>query len=250
MDKYAQFADFLKTAKNIFVLTGAGMSTDSGIKDFRSEDGLYNQEDEDFKGHDPEYMLSSRCLYNEPKLFYKYYRKYFAPDNFSPNEGHKILAEFEQKFNMSIATQNIDGLHEMAGSKKVYNLHGTSSKCYCTKCKKKFKPDDIFKSESLIPKCPNCKGVGFIRPAITLYGELLPENDFYDATVSASNADLMIVLGSSLVVYPVAYFVTNYAPKNRKLIIVNKQETPFDNKADLVIHEDITEVLKKVKENL
>ena len=164
--------EYIKESKKIVFFGGAGVSTESGIPDFRSKDGLYNQHDVQFDKYEPEYLLSRECLYNNPKVFYEFYRQKMDTRNIEPNITHKVLAKMEQIGKLeAIVTQNIDGLHQKAGSKNVFEIHGTTRRNYCSKCKMEYHPDFIFNTKDAIPKC-ECRGL--IRPDVTLYGENLP----------------------------------------------------------------------------
>ena len=234
----------ISEAKHIAFFGGAGVSTESGIPDFRSKNGLYNQHDVQFDKYEPEYLLSHSCLYNEPKVFYEFYRQKLNCEGIQPNITHKYLAKLEETGKrVSVITQNIDGLHQKAGSKEVYEIHGTTLKNYCTKCGKEFPADAIFKSEEAIPRCPDCKGVGFIRPAVTLYEEKLPVA-FTEAVLALHKADLMIVAGTSLMVYPACTLISEYYGDN--LVIINNTETDKDKFANLIFHENLGDVFTRL----
>ena len=235
--------EYIDNANKIVFFGGAGVSTESGIPDFRSKDGLYNQHDVQFEQYEPEYLLSSDCLYDKPEVFYEFYRQKMDTRNIEPNITHKKLAELEQKKDLWIVTQNIDGLHQKAGSKNVLEIHGTTQSVYCEDCHKTFPYDYIFESKDAVPKCPECGGV--IRPRVTLYGEMLPP-DFVQASYKIMDADLLIVGGTSLSVYP-ANSLVNKRYFNGKLIIINMSETEKDNIADLVIHDSLGKVFEQLK---
>lgn len=229
---------------------GAGVSTASGIPDFRSADGLYNQKNE--FNVTPEYLLSRECLNHNPKMFYKFYRDKFDVRNYEPNEVHKKLVEMEQRGYLSgIITQNVDCLHQKAGSKNVAEIHGTISKNYCSLCEAEYEEGYIFENTEVIPRCTSCKKpMGFIRPRVTLYGENLPTEEMNKAfeyvegnkEKNIPHANLMIVGGTSLKVSPANQFVSTYY--GRYLVIMNREQTPFDLYADIVFREDINEVFK------
>lgn len=229
---------------------GAGVSTASGIPDFRSSNGLYSQEK--VYGRKPEYLLSKSCFNHEPKLFYKYYRENFDVRNYEPNEVHKKLAEMEQRGYLNgIITQNVDCLHQKAGSKNVAEIHGTLSESFCIKCGETYDINYIFENKDEIPRCSKCgKGVGYVRPRITLYEEQLPvveTNKAYlymngSETENINPANLLIVGGTSLLVSPANTYVTNYFGKY--LVIMNREKTPYDQYADIIFREDINEVFK------
>ena len=231
----------IKESNNIVVFTGAGVSTDSGLKDFRSKDGLYNE----INDYPAEYLLSSECFYHHPDLFYDYYKKNFNCLKYEPNDTHKLLKLLEEKNKLkAIITQNIDGLHTKAGSKVVYEIHGTVFKNHCIKCGKEYDAEYVFNSKG-IPKC-SCNGI--IKPDVVLYGESLPEDAFTNGIKAISNADLLIVMGSSLTVYPASSMI-DYAI-NKKLVIINQDKTPYDYKADLIINDNLAKVSKKIMESI
>lgn len=235
--------EYIDNANKIVFFGGAGVSTESGIPDFRSKDGLYNQHDVQFEQYEPEYLLSCDCLYDKPEVFYEFYRQKMDTRNIEPNITHYKLAELEQKKDLWIITQNIDGLHQKAGSKNVLEIHGTTQSVYCEDCHKQFPYDYIFESKDAVPKCPECDGV--IRPRVTLYGEMLPP-EFGTASYKIMDADLLIVGGTSLTVYP-ANSLVNRRIFNGKLVIINKSETEKDNIADLVIHDSLGKVFEQLK---
>lgn len=243
LEKIKTLQEYIDNANKIVFFGGAGVSTESGIPDFRSKDGLYNQHDVQFEKYQPEYLLSNDCLYNEPEVFYEFYRQKMDTRNIEPNIIHYKLAELEQKKDLWIVTQNIDGLHQKAGSKNVLEIHGTTQSVYCEDCGKKFSYDYIFESKDKVPKCPECDGV--IRPIITLYGEMLPP-EFSIASSKIMDADLLIVGGTSLTVLPASDLV-NRRFFNGKLVIINKSETEKDNKADLVIHDSLSKVFEQLR---
>lgn len=167
---YEQLREYIEESNNIVFFGGAGVSTESGIPDFRSKDGLYNQHNIQFEKYNPEYLLSRECLYNNPKVFYEFYRQKMDTRNIEPNITHKVLAKMEEIGKLkAIVTQNIDGLHQKAGSKNVFEIHGTTQRNYCSKCKMEYHSDFLFNTKDAIPKC-ECGGL--IRPDVTLYGEL------------------------------------------------------------------------------
>ena len=217
---------------------GAGVSTESGIKDFRGKNGLYKEEQK--FNLPPEYMLSNNCLINEPELFFDYYKTKMDARWAKPNITHKYLTKLERKGKLkAIVTQNIDGLHQKSGSKNVLEVHGTTYRCHCMKCNKEYNGDVIFESIN-IPKC-DCGGI--IRPNVILYGEMLPE-DFLKAKEEISKADLLIVAGTSLTVQPASSLI-EFCRGN--LVIINIDETPYDRYATLVINKPLGEVFSKLK---
>jgi len=244
MDKIKQLAELIKNAKKIACLTGAGMSTESGIPDYRSTSGLY-------RTLTSEEVFDIDRFNRNPSEFYKVIGPlYCSIVEAQPNAGHLALAELESKFgkNVSVATQNIDGLHQKAGSSKVFEVHGTMHTLTCRKCGAQIVSDDylpLFKNgETLYCKCG-----GVFKPDITFYGESLPEKAFSDAIRAFRCCDLAIVLGTSLVVYPAAS-LPSQKPFSSKLVIINRSETSMDEEADLVINDSIGGVLPKALELL
>lgn len=236
------FEQMLNEAKHIVLFSGAGISTESGIKDFRSEDGLYNEKDEDFSKYNPEYLLSKDCLNHNPKVFYHFYKKKMDCRDYEPNVTHLFFANLEKMGKkVSVVTQNIDGLHTKAGSTDVYEIHGTTMDNYCVKCGKTFPVDYVFDSKDTIPRCNVCGGNSMVRPNVTLYGEQLQH--FREATNVMEKADLCVVAGTSLNVYPAANLVSDF---EGKLVVVNRESTFADNFADLVFHESLGDVFKEL----
>ena len=216
---------------------GAGVSTASGIPDFRSADGIFIRNAE----LSPEQIVSAPFFHNFPEEFYKFYKEKMLFPSARPNAAHKKLAELEQKGKLrAVITQNIDGLHQAAGSKNVVELHGSVHRNYCMRCGKSFDLNYIVDSKG-IPACP-CGGT--IKPDVVLYGESLNPRDIELAEKYTSEADLLIVGGTSLAVYPAASFVYNFRGKH--LVLVNKSVTGADSAADLVFHDDIAEVFSKL----
>lgn len=212
---------------------GAGVSTDSGIPDFRGNGGLYDAKDES-----NEYSLSRQCLTNEPEKFFQFFRKNMVFEDAKPNAAHFALASLEERGILkAVITQNIDGLHQKAGSKRVIELHGASGRCYCTKCGKVFDNGIILCNN--VPYCDKCGGL--VRPDVTLYGETLDGFNFADARQEISAADVLIVGGSSLVVDPAASLIRAF--QGEHLIIINYTPTPYDGIAEFVIRDSISEVL-------
>ena len=220
--KIQKLKEFIEKADNIVFFGGAGVSTESGVPDFRSKDGLYNQHDVRFDKYQPEYLLSHSCLVNEPEVFYEFYRQKLDTHGIEPNAAHYALAELEKRGKLTaVITQNIDGLHQKAGSKVVYEIHGTTARNYCSRCKKSYPSDYIFKSTDPVPRC-ECGGI--IRCDVTLYEEQLPEDAVSGAIDAVYNADMLIIGGTSLTVYPAASYINYF--KGRYLAIINK--TPLD----------------------
>ena len=222
---------------------GAGVSTESGIPDFRSKDGLYNRHDVQFDAYSPEYLLSHECLYYESKVFFEYYRQKMNVDGILPNPAHLKLAELERAGKLdAVITQNIDGLHGKAGSRRVFEIHGTTEECFCDRCGKQFPGSRIFNSDEPVPHC-DCGGM--IRPRVTLYGEGLPEEAWDGAIAALYRAELFIVGGTSLMVYP-ANTMLHYF-RGSKLVVINREATSYDSEADLVFRENIGEVLSRIE---
>lgn len=231
----------IKKARNIVAFTGAGVSTESNIPDFRSEKGLYFAE-KDY-GYAPEIILSHSFWKNNTELFYKYYFDQMIHKDAKPNNAHKGLKYLEDMGKLKmVITQNIDGLHQEAGSRNVIELHGSVYRNYCIKCGKFYELDQLEKDENGIPRCPNCKGI--VKPDVTLYEEAL-DSGVTDGAISAiEKADMLIIIGTSLVVYPAAGFVNYF--KGSDVVLINKSKTPYDHKADLVISKPAGEVFEKI----
>lgn len=240
-EKIKRINELVNEGKVVF-FGGAGVSTASGMKDFRSADGLYNEKNE-FR-YPPETMLSHDFFYKKPKLFYEFYRKKMNSLPYDPNIVHLTLAEWEKKGLLdAIITQNIDNLHQKAGSKNVIEIHGTSMKNYCAnkKCKKEFDDiNEIFYGETDFPVCPECGTI--IKPDIVLYGEQTKRLD--DAMSVLATAKTLIIAGCSLQVYPAANLVQYFYGDN--LIVINRDSVPNEQWANIVIHDD----MKKVFEDL
>lgn len=235
--KIRELKEIIKESNNIVFFGGAGVSTASGLKDFRSKDGLYNEKN-NLLNVSPEFMLNVSCFYSFTKEFYKYYKANMNSLNVKPNIVHEYLVKLEQLGKLkAIITQNIDGLHQKAGSKNVLELHGTIYKNHCIKCGKEYSAEYVFNSEDI----PRCECGSIIKPNVVLYGEMLPE-DFVLAEKYISECDLLIVAGTSLIVEPAASLINYFRGKN--LVIINNDETPYDKKATLIINEDLTSVFK------
>lgn len=242
-DKIAQLQKIIDESDNIVFFGGAGVSTESGIPDFRSVDGLYNQQ---WK-YPPEEIISHSFFYKNTKEFYRFYRAKLLPSGFKPNAAHLKLAEMEAKGKLkAIVTQNIDGLHQKAGSKTVYELHGSTLRNYCLECGEFYDETIIAESETTEDKLPHCKKCGgLIKPDVVLYEEGLDQQIIENSIDAISSADTLIIGGTSLVVYPAAGFVRYFRGKN--LVLLNKSETSMDSSATLVIHEPIGKVLEQIK---
>lgn len=237
-EKIVQLAKIISETDNIVFFGGAGVSTESGIPDFRSVDGLYNQKYD----YPPETILSHTFYRRKPEEFWRFYRDKLIIEGVLPNKAHRKLAQWEEEGKLrAIVTQNIDGLHQLAGSKNVLELHGSTLRNYCEDCGE-FYDIDFIKSTSGVPKCPKCGGP--IKPDVVLYEEGL-DNDIITKSVKAiSEADVLIIGGTSLVVYPAAGLVDYY--KGNKLILVNRDQTSRDSQADLVIQGSIGEVFSQL----
>ncbi|SHJ46158.1 NAD-dependent deacetylase [Dethiosulfatibacter aminovorans DSM 17477] len=243
MNKIGKLREIIKNSNYIVFFGGAGVSTESNIPDFRSEEGLYSARE--VYNHSPEEMLSISFFNNHTETFYRYYREYILHPEAQPNDAHKTLAMLEKEGILkAVITQNIDGLHQKAGSREVLELHGSVERNYCSSCHKKFGLEYITDSIG-VPKCNRCGKL--VRPDVVLYGEGL-ETEVIDKSIHyIENADTLIVGGTSLVVYPAAGLIRYFKGKN--LVLINKSGTPFDARADLVINESIGKVLKKAVEN-
>ncbi|MBO6178819.1 MAG: NAD-dependent protein deacylase [Selenomonadaceae bacterium] len=246
MSKVDELAEILKNSRKAVFFGGAGMSTESGIPDFRSADGIYSQSlNQKFR---PEEMASHSFLVNHPEEFFEFYRQRMMFMNAKPNEGHFALATLEEQGILkAVVTQNIDGLHQMAGSKTVYELHGSSLRWPCIKCGKVYPMEYALQDENKpIPHCADCGDV--VRPGVVLYEEGLDDEIVENAIKAIGEADTLIVGGTSLVVYPAAGMIRYFRGKN--LVIINKTETSADSRANLVIREPIGETLHKAVNRL
>lgn len=241
---YDKLREYIEESNNIVFFGGAGVSTESGIPDFRSKDGLYNQHDIRFDKYEPEYLLSRECLYHNPKVFYEFYRQKMDTRNIEPNITHNVLAKMERIGKLkAIVTQNIDGLHQKAGSKNVFEIHGTTQRNYCSKCKKEYSSDYIFTTNEIIPKC-ECRGQ--IRPDVTLYGENLPENAVIGAINAIQKADMLIVGGTSLKVYPAANYISYFSGEH--LVVINREKIiiMLNEDTDLTIIDSLGNVFREI----
>ena len=224
-------------SNSIVFFGGAGVSTESGIPDFRSPDGLYNQK------YDvpPEELLSHGYFFSHTEKFYEFYREKMICLDAKPNKAHIKLAELEKVGKLkAVITQNIDGLHSAAGSKKVYELHGSVHRNFCLDCGKSYSAEDILASNGI----PHCTCGGLIKPDVVLYGENLDDATVTGALSAIESCDTLIIGGTSLTVYPAAGFIRYFKGKN--LVLINMSSTPFDSEADIVIHDKVGEVLDKI----
>ena len=239
MNNIDKLKKMIDEVDNIVVITGAGVSTDSGLKDFRSSDGIYNIKLDYNKS--PEYMLSNMCFYNETDLFYDFYKKYMIVDNIVPNNTHNYLKKLEDSGKLKcVITQNIDGLHKLAGNKNVYEIHGSIYRNYCIKCHKEYDLNYV-KNSNGVPRC-DCGGI--IKPDVVLYGEMLPEEEYNNSIKYISKCDMLMVLGTSLTVFPASDLINYF--RGKYLVIINRDSTSYDNRADLVIHDNLKDVFKRI----
>lgn len=237
---YEDLKKIIDNAEKIVFFGGAGVSTESGIPDFRGTGGLYRQNDPVFKDVSPERILSASFLRDFPEEFYRYFRERMIYSHAKPNGAHFALAELERSGKLNaVITQNIDGLHRKAGSKNVLELHGSALRAYCTRCGKLYPPSLVTDGEAI----PICSCGSMIRPDIVLYGEGLDKRVFGEAERAVDEADVMIAAGTSLSVYPAASLVDMF---KGKLIIINKSPTPFDHRASVVIRDPVSVVLSSV----
>lgn len=242
-EKIAEFQKIYDESNNIVFFGGAGVSTESGIPDFRSQDGLYNQE---WK-YPPETIISRTFFNHDPKEFYRFYRAKLIIKNAEPNAAHIALAKMEEAGKLSaIVTQNIDGLHQKAGSKNVFEVHGSTLRNFCMNCRAPYGIDFIEESKSAPDTLPHCKKCGgLVKPDVVLYEEGLNDAIVEGAIRSIQNADTLIIGGTSLIVYPAASLVQYFTGKY--LVLINKSETSSDKDANLVIHDSIGKVFSSIK---
>lgn len=242
-EKIAELQTIYDNSQNIVFFGGAGVSTESGIPDFRSQDGLYSQE---WK-YPPETIISRSFFNANPTEFYRFYQKKLIVKNVQPNIAHIQLAKMEQTCKLkAIVTQNIDGLHQKAGSKNVFELHGSTLRNFCMDCGASYSAEFIEQSENFPDKLPHCKKCGgLVKPDVVLYEEGLDQNIINGAINAIQNADTLIIGGTSLVVYPAASLIDYFNGKN--IVLINKSQTASDYKANLVIHESIGKVLGAIK---
>ncbi len=236
LDKYSKAKGLIDDAKNIVVLTGAGMSTESGVKDYKSQYGLIHS---NHGAYHPSEILSELFFYNKTNMFYDYLKKYLNLDGILPNEGHELLTELEKNKNVTILTQNIDSLHQRAGSQNVIELHGNMENAYCTECTNVRTLEEVFENG------PKCECGGLYKTKIVLYGEDVP--GIKEAFKIAQDADLLIVLGTSLRVQPVASIPRAFGCGEKPIIIINKDETFLSEMENVIeFNEGIGDTLKKI----
>jgi len=235
---YEELQTLVESSRKIVFFGGAGVSTESGIPDFRSVDGLYNQKYDD----PPETILSHTFFMNKPEAFYRFYRDKMLALDVQPNAAHRKLAQWEQEGKLlAVVTQNIDGLHQAAGSRRVFELHGSVHRNYCMKCHRFFPAEYIRDSHDSVPHC-ECGGI--IKPDVVLYEEGLDNDVISGALQAISQADLMIIAGTSLTVYPAAGLIRYF--RGNHLVLINRDATPMDSECDLVIHDKVGLVLSSL----
>lgn len=242
-ERIKQFQDLIDTSRRIVFFWWAGVSTESWVPDFRSKDGLYNQHDVQFEQYQPEYLLSHSCLYDEPKVFFEYYKQKMDCRGVQPNITHITLANLEKSWKLSaVITQNIDGLHQKAWSKKVFEVHGTTQRVYCDACGKLYDPDILFTFMWSIPYC-DCGWM--LRPDVTLYEEQLPMKARQESVLALRTSDLFIIWWTSLTVYPANTLIQYYWGEH--LVIINRDSTSHDRFATVLFHENLGEVFSKIQ---
>ncbi len=237
MDQIQKLKQWIDESSRIVFFGGAGVSTESGIPDFRSVDGLYSQKFE----YPPETIISHTFYERKPAYFFRFYREKMMPLGFEPNITHQVLARWEEQGKLcAVVTQNIDGLHQKAGSKKVYELHGSVLRNYCTRCGK-FHSAQFIKESTGIPRC-SCGGI--VKPDVVLYEEGLDQDVIEKSVRAIYQADLLLVAGTSLTVYPAAGLINYY--RGSRLVLINRDATAYDSQADLVLHETLGHVFSKL----
>ena len=233
------FTQMIRGAKRAVFFGGAGVSTESDIPDFRSAEGLYSRLSDRYVS--PEELLSRSFFISHPAEFYKFYKEQLLAPNAGPNRAHYALARMERDGKLAaVITQNIDGLHQEAGSGTVYEVHGSTRRNYCMKCREEYGLDFVLQAPGPVPLCEKCGGI--VRPDVTLYEEALPEAALALSARAVQEADLFIVGGTSLVVYPAAGLLEYYSGEN--LVIINREPTPYDGRASLIFRESIGAVLE------
>lgn len=237
MEKIETLQQWVRESSRIVFFGGAGVSTESGIPDFRSVDGLYSQKFD----YPPETIISHSFYKRDPQYFFRFYKEKMLPLGFEPNITHRKLAQWEQEGKLlAVVTQNIDGLHQKAGSKKVYELHGSVLRNYCEKCGKPY-PAEYVKNAKGVPLC-QCGGI--VKPDVVLYEESLDPDTMSSSVSAIRKADLLIVAGTSLTVYPAAGLIQYY--RGNRLVLINRDETPYDDYANLVLHENLGTVFSQL----
>ena len=237
MEKLDTLKQWISESSRIVFFGGAGVSTESGIPDFRSTDGLYSQKFD----YPPETIISHTFYEHKPEYFFRFYREKMLPLGFEPNITHKVLARWENEGKLSaVVTQNIDGLHQKAGSKKVYELHGSVLRNYCTACGK-FHRAEFVRDADGVPRC-TCGGI--VKPDVVLYEESLDYPTIEKSVEAIANADLLIVAGTSLTVYPAASLIRYY--RGKRLVLINRDETPYDSRANLVFRQSLGDIFTQL----
>lgn len=245
MDQLQTLVSWIKNSGNIVFFGGAGTSTESGIPDFRSAAGLYQNEHN--SPYPPEVMLSRRFFMSSPDIFFDFYRSKMIHPEASPNGAHLLLAELERQGRLkAVITQNIDGLHQLAGSRTVFELHGSIHRNHCMDCSRFYDLEQIIGSPDRVPRCPACGGI--IKPDVVLYEEELDHDVLVGSIAAIAAADLLIIGGTSLTVQPAASLVTYF--HGRHTVLLNGEPTPYDHQGDLIITDPIGEVMKSVQEQL
>jgi len=237
VNKLETLKTWVSESQRIVFFGGAGVSTESGIPDFRGTDGLYRQSFE----YPPEQIVSHSFYLRKPEYFFRFYREKMLPLGFEPNITHRTLARWEREGKLlGVVTQNIDGLHQKAGCQRVYELHGSVLRNYCDRCGKFFTAEFV-RDSGAVPKC-DCGGT--VKPDVVLFEEPLNDNTVEEAISAIMQADMLIVAGSSLTVYPAAGLVNYY--KGNRLVLINRDETPYDHRADLVFHESMGQIFSEL----
>ena len=237
MNKLELLKQWIDQSHSMVFFGGAGVSTESGIPDFRSVDGLYSQQFE----YPPETIISHSFYLRNPSYFFRFYREKMLPLGFQPNITHEKVAQWEQEGKLAaVVTQNIDGLHQKAGSKTVYELHGSVLRNYCTQCRKFYSAEFVRDSQDI----PRCTCGGIVKPDVVLYEEGLDQQTVEKSVAAIRRADLLMVAGTSLTVYPAAGLLRYY--RGNRLVLINRGETPYDGEADLVIHDSLGSVFSQL----
>ena len=240
-NQYETLKEIINESRNIVVFTGAGISVPSGIPDFRSADGIYNQKTK-FKAS-PEEIISHSFFVSNTEDFYSFYKDKMCYPKAEPNAAHKYFADLEKKGkNVIVVTQNIDGLHQKAGSSIVYELHGTIHQNFCQRCGRMFGLDYVMNAKG-VPHCDKCGGI--VKPNVVLYEEGLDEDTISRSINAIMTCDTLIIIGTSLRVYPAAGFIRYF--RGRYLVVINKDATAYDSNCDLVFNEDVINVIKNIK---
>lgn len=237
MNKLELLKQWIDQSHSMVFFGGAGVSTESGIPDFRSVEGLYSQQFE----YPPETIISHSFYLRNPSYFFRFYREKMLPLGFQPNITHEKVAQWEQEGKLAaVVTQNIDGLHQKAGSKTVYELHGSVLRNYCTQCRKFYSAEYVRDSQDI----PRCTCGGIVKPDVVLYEEGLDQQTVEKSVAAIRRADLLMVAGTSLTVYPAAGLLRYY--RGNRLVLINRDETPYDGEADLVIHDSLGSVFSQL----